>query len=194
VIIWAAGVRASPIGTLLERRLGARLDRMGRVHVRPDCTLAGDDASRLDCVFVIGDLACFEGPAGPLPGVAPVAMQQGRYVARLIEARLSGRTLPPFRYQDRGNMATIGPARAVAEIGRRRHAGLTAWLLWLMIHIVFLIEFENRVLVLFQWMWNYLTWGRSARLILGRLVPPGTSAQPNGPSMAAHPEARKDPI
>ncbi len=119
-------------------------------------------------VFVIGDLANFPHQGGkPLPGVAPVAMQQGQYVARLIEARLRGQTLPPFRYRDYGNMATIGRNAAVADFGWLRLSGYPAWLAWLFIHILKLIEFENRILVLFQWAWNYLTRNRSARLITG---------------------------
>jgi NADH:ubiquinone reductase (H+-translocating) len=163
-VLWAAGVRASPLGRRLAEAAGVATDRQGRLPVEPDCSLAGHPE-----VFVIGDLALYSHPVGaaPLPGLAPVAMQQGRYVARLIGGRVKGRTLPPFKYHDRGTMATIGRARAVAMIGRYRLAGLIAWLTWLFIHLMYLVEFENRVLVLFQWAWNYFTWNRSARLITG---------------------------
>src|SRR6185436_15406201 len=117
-------------------------------------------------ILVIGDLAHCEGEAGsPLPGVAPVAMQQGRYVANLIVQRLRGNTSPPFRYVDRGSLATIGRAAAVADFGRLHLSGLLAWLAWLFIHLLYLVEFENRVLVLVQWAWNYFTRNRGARLI-----------------------------
>jgi NADH dehydrogenase len=120
-------------------------------------------------VFVIGDLANYPHQTGqPLPGVAPVAMQQGRYVAEVLLRRLRGQPLPgPFRYKDRGSMATIGRTAAVADLGWVRFAGLPAWLAWLFIHILFLIQFQNRLLVLIQWAWNYFTRNRSARLITG---------------------------
>jgi NADH dehydrogenase len=119
-------------------------------------------------VFVLGDMALFLHQTGkPLPGVAPVAMQQGKYVADLIQRRLAGKQCSPFRYRDRGSMATIGRGRAVADLGWMRLSGLPAWLVWLFIHILYLVEFDNRVLVLFQWAWNYVTRNRSARLITG---------------------------
>jgi NADH dehydrogenase len=162
-VLWAAGVQASPLGAILARATGAALDRAGRITVQLDLSLLGHPE-----IFVIGDLANFPHQGGkPLPGVAPVAMQQGQYVARLIEARLRGQTLPPFRYRDYGNMATIGRNAAVADFGWLRLSGYLAWLAWLFIHILKLIEFENRILVLFQWAWNYLTRNRSARLITG---------------------------
>jgi NADH:ubiquinone reductase (H+-translocating) len=162
-VLWAAGVQASPLGAILARATGAALDRAGRITVQLDLSLPGHPE-----IFVIGDLANFPHQGGkPLPGVAPVAMQQGQYVARLIEARLRGRTLPPFRYWDYGNMATIGRNAAVADFGWLRLSGYLAWLAWLFIHVLKLIEFENRILVLFQWAWNYLTRNRSARLITG---------------------------
>lgn len=163
-VLWAAGVQASPLGKRLAGAAGIETDRQGRVPVQPDLSIPGHPQ-----VFVIGDLALFSHPSGspPLPGLAPVAMQQGRYVAQLIRRRLDGQTLPAFHYHDRGTMATIGRARAVAMIGRLRLAGLLAWLAWLFIHLMYLVEFENRVLVLFQWAWNYFTWNRSARLITG---------------------------
>jgi NADH:ubiquinone reductase (H+-translocating) len=160
-ILWAAGVRGSPLGKALAEATGVEVDRADRVIVQPDLTLPGHPE-----IFVIGDLAHFSHQTGqPLPGVAQVAMQQGRYVASLIDARLKGKTLPPFHYQDRGNMATIGRASAVADLGRIKLHGYIGWLAWLFIHLIYLIEFENRLLVLFQWAWNYFTRNRAARLI-----------------------------
>jgi NADH:ubiquinone reductase (H+-translocating) len=132
------------------------------VIVQPDLSLAGRPE-----VFVIGDLANYSHQGGkPLPGVAPVAMQQGKYVADLIQSRLRNQSAPPFHYKDRGSLAVIGAA-AVADLGWIRLSGYLAWLAWLFIHLIYLIEFDNRVLVLFQWAWNYLTRNRSARLITG---------------------------
>ncbi len=164
-VLWAAGVQASPLGAALVRQTGASADRAGRVHVNADLTVPGHPE-----IFVIGDMALLQDPATgkPLPGVAPVAIQQGRYVAELIGRRLQGQTLPPFRYKDRGSMATIGRAAAVADLGWVRFSGLPAWLAWLFIHILYLIEFENRLLVLMQWAWNYFTRNRSARLVTWR--------------------------
>jgi NADH dehydrogenase len=180
-VIWAAGVRASDLGRLIAEAVGGvELDRAGRVAVNPDCTVG----NRPD-VFVIGDLAHFKGPDGKqLPGVAPVAMQQGEYVAGVIARRLKGEPPPgPFKYWDKGSMATIGRARAVAQTGRLKLSGFVAWLTWLFIHILYLARFENRVLVLWQWFFNYVTRNRAARLITGesamrpadprRGVPPG---------------------
>jgi NADH dehydrogenase len=162
-VLWAAGVQASPLGAILARATGAALDRAGRITVQPDLSLPDHPE-----IFVIGDLANFPYQGGKLlPGVAPVAMQQGQYAARLIEARLRGQTAPPFRYRDYGSMATIGRAAAVADFGWLRLSGYLAWLAWLFVHVLKLIEFENRVLVLFQWAWNYVTRNRSARLITG---------------------------
>ena len=163
-LVWAAGVRASPLGKLLAEAAGVQTDRQGRVPVAPDLSLAGHPE-----VFVIGDLACVrETPdVSPLPGLAPVAMQQGHYVAKLIRCRLRGRTLSPFHYRDLGTMATIGRAHAVAIVGRVKVSGLLAWLAWLFIHLMYIVEFENRLLILFQWAGHYLTWNRSARLITG---------------------------
>ncbi|HEX5269037.1 MAG TPA: NAD(P)/FAD-dependent oxidoreductase [Gemmataceae bacterium] len=162
--LWAAGVQASPLGRAIAKAAGAETDRAGRVMVANDCTVP-----RHSEIFVIGDLAHFHDAAGkPLPGVAPVAMQQGRYVARLIEARLRGESIGPFAYHDRGNMATIGRNAAVADLGWVRFDGYLAWLAWLFIHLIYLVEFENRLLVLLQWGWNYFTRNRAARLITGR--------------------------
>jgi NADH dehydrogenase len=164
-VLWAAGVDASPLGKLLAQATGAELDRSGRVVVGPDLSLSGRPE-----VFIIGDLANYPHQTGkPLPGVAPVAMQEGHYVANLIARRARGEPAPgPFHYRDRGNLATIGRAAAVADLGWVRLSGLIAWLVWLFIHILYLIQFQNRLLVLVQWAWNYFTLNRSARLITGR--------------------------
>lgn len=160
-VLWAAGVRASPLGQVLSERTGAQLDRSGRIVVEPDLSLPNHSE-----IFVIGDLANFSHQTGqPLPGVAPVAMQQGHYVATLLLNRLNGKATPPFRYQDRGNMAMIGRARAVADLGRFRLAGFWAWLAWVFIHLLYIVEFENRVLILIQWGWYYFRHNRAARLI-----------------------------
>jgi len=165
-IVWSAGVRASPLGRLLSEAAGISVDRQGRVPVLPDLTVPG----RPD-IFVIGDLACCLHQTGaPLPGIAPVAIQQGRYVARVIQSRLQGETLPPFRYRDYGTMATIGRGRAVAMIGPLRLSGFVAWLAWLFVHLMSIVAFENRLLILLQWAWNYCTWNRAARLITGETV------------------------
>jgi len=164
-VLWGAGVQASPLGEVLHQATGVALDRAGRVQVEPDLSLAGHPN-----IFVIGDLAHFahQGPA-PLPGVAPVAMQQGKYVATRIQEQLQGKHTPAkaFRYLDKGSMATIGRSRAVAEVGPLKFSGGLAWLMWLFIHVLFLVEFESRIQVLLQWSWNYLTRNRSARLITG---------------------------
>lgn len=172
-VIWAAGVQASPLGRCLAERTGVELDRSGRVLVEPDLSLA-----RHPDILVLGDLAHFaHNLEKPLPGVAPVAMQQGAYAARLIRARLDGRALAPFVYTDRGSMATIGRAAAVVDLGRLRFAGLLAWLTWLFIHLLYLVGFANRLLVLFQWAWNYVTYRRRVRLIVG----PPKPADPDMP-------------
>jgi NADH dehydrogenase len=162
-VVWAAGVQASPLGQVLAERAGAKLDRAGRVIVAADCSLPEHPE-----ILVIGDLASFTHQSGlPLPGVAPVAMQQGRYVARLIERRLRGAPAEPFRYRHRGSMAVIGRNAAVADVAGLRFNGRLAWFTWLFVHLMYLVEFDNRVLVLMQWAWNYFTWNRGARLITG---------------------------
>jgi len=160
-ILWTAGVRASPLGA----KLGAPLDRAGRVVVGSDCALPGHPR-----VFVIGDLACFEASpgTGPLPGVSPVAMQQGRHVARQIERDRRQEPREPFHYFDKGSMATIGRSRAVAQVGRLHMSGLLAWLAWLFVHLWYLIDRRNRVSVFLNWCWSYLTFRHGARLITGR--------------------------
>jgi len=158
--IWAAGVRAAPIG----RFLGAETDRAGRVPVTPELSLAGAPN-----VFVIGDLARVEQADGRLvPGVAPAAKQEGAYVARVIAAAAAGRPRPPpFRYRDFGSLATIGRRAAVVELGGLRLTGLIAWLFWCVAHVYFLIGFRNRLQVVLDWIWAYLTFERGARLITG---------------------------
>ncbi|HEX6103034.1 MAG TPA: NAD(P)/FAD-dependent oxidoreductase [Alphaproteobacteria bacterium] len=159
-IVWGAGVAASPAAKWLE----AERDRAGRVMVKPDLTLPGHPE-----IFVIGDTAhALDAEGKPLPGVAPVAKQQGKYVAKLIQARLADRPAPaPFRYRNLGNMATIGRRAAVADFGWLSVNGRFAWLLWGLVHIYFLIGFRNRVAVLLDWLWAYLTFQRGARLITG---------------------------
>lgn len=160
-VIWAAGVTGSSFGQLLKSRYGAELDRSGRVIVTPHLHLPGDEN-----VFVLGDLANVRREKGdPFPGLAPVAIQQGQYVARLLEARTQRETSKPFYYFDKGNMAVIGRGRAVAETGRIRLRGFPAWLAWAFIHIYFLIEFENKIVVFWHWVWNYLTNKRGSRII-----------------------------
>jgi NADH dehydrogenase len=176
-VLWAAGVDASPLARELARATGAELDRAGRIRVRPDLTLPGHPE-----VFVLGDMAlCPDAGGKPLPGVAPVAMQQGRHVAQMIQRRQRGEPDLPFHYRDKGSMATIGRAHAVADLGWLRLSGYPAWLAWLFIHILFLIEFENRILVLFQWAWNYVTRNRSARLITNPLPGCGEATTPGSP-------------
>lgn len=174
-VLWAAGIRASDLGEVLERRFGARRDAMGRVVVGRNLTIAGHEE-----VMVIGDLACCVGEDGsPLPAIAPVAVQQGRYAARRVLARLRGREIGPFRYRHRGNMATIGRSAAVADIGPLHFNGWLAWVAWLFVHLIQLIGFANRVLVLVQWAWNYFTFNRTARLITGETgIPVGGAGEP----------------
>jgi NADH dehydrogenase len=163
-VVWAAGVKASPLGKMLAESAGPTLvlDRAGRVTVGPDCSIAGHPN-----IFVIGDMACQLGADGkPLPGVAPVAMQQGWYVADAIQRRVRGQApRAAFKYWDKGSMATIGRSRAVAESKGFKFTGWMAWMAWLFIHILYLARFENRILVMFQWFWNYVTRNRTARLI-----------------------------
>lgn len=162
-VLWAAGVKGSPLGGILAERSGAETDKIGRVVVQRDLSLPGHED-----IFVIGDLAHFEDRFGkPLPGVAQVAMQQGDYVARLIEARLRGESRPPFAYEDKGSLAVIGRNAAVADLGKYRFSGILAWLIWIFVHIRYLIEFDNKLLVLTQWAWNYFTRRRGSRLITG---------------------------
>jgi len=158
-IVWAAGVQGSP----LARTLGVPLDRAGRVRVQADLSVPGHLS-----VFVVGDLAAFEQDGRAVPGVAPAAIQMGAHAGANVARAVRGEPPAAFRYRDKGSLATIGRRRAVALIGRLRLSGPVAWLAWLVIHIFFLIGFRNRLVVLFNWAWAYVTYDRSARLILGR--------------------------
>lgn len=177
VILWAAGVLASPLG----KKLGVPVDHAGRVLVHPDLSIAGHPE-----VFVIGDLASLKDKAGKLlPGVAPVAILEGRYVAKVVRHEIHGGAharssdRKPFHYWDKGSLATIGRAAAVAEFAKIHISGYVAWLAWLFIHIFFLIGFRNRVLVFIQWAWSYFTYERGARLITGRSDLPNNAAKLN---------------
>jgi NADH dehydrogenase len=160
-VLWAAGVKASPLAQTLAGATNAESDRSGRLYVTQFLNLPGHED-----VFVIGDMAHCKGPdRNPLPGVAPVAMQQGRHAAATILRRIAGKEDLPFAYRDRGSMATIGRSRAIAQIGSFGFGGTPAWMAWLFVHLMYLVAFENRVLVLTQWTWNYFTWNRGARII-----------------------------
>ncbi len=175
VILWAAGVAASSIGA----KLGVPVDRAGRVLVQPDLSIAAHPE-----VFVIGGLAALQDPSGRmLPGVAPVAILEGRYVAKVIRNEIAhggdiSGARQPFHYWDKGSLATIGRAAAVAQFGPIHISGFMAWLAWLFIHILFLIGFRNRMLVFIQWAWSYFTYERGARLITGSVSLPGWNSQP----------------
>jgi NADH dehydrogenase len=157
-IVWAAGVAASPLAAALAEGSESDVDRAGRVTVEADLTLTGRPE-----VLAVGDMARV--PEKPLPGLAPVAMQQGRYVGRLVADRLAGRTPPPFRYVDKGNLATIGRARAVADLRGLQVGGFVAWAIWLVVHLFYLVGFENRAVVLVRWAYNFFTRGRGGRLV-----------------------------
>jgi NADH:quinone reductase (non-electrogenic) len=168
-VIWAAGVTASGLAAGLADQCGAELDRAGRVTVEPDLTLPGRPE-----VLALGDMVRVRDPSGApqlLPGVAPVAMQEGRYAAKLVRARLRGRSIDPFRYRDKGNLATIGRAAAVADLHAIRVSGFLAWTVWLVVHLWYLIGFQNRLLVFIRWSISFFTRGRGARLIS---EPPGS--------------------
>jgi NADH dehydrogenase len=177
VILWAAGVAASPLG----KKLGVPVDRAGRVLVNPDLSLANHPE-----VFVIGDLAAFKDASGKLlPGVAPVAIQEGRFVAKLIRREIAGAgeaSRRPFHYHDKGSLATIGRSAAIAQFGKIHISGFMAWLAWLFVHILFLIGFRNRILVFIQWAWSYFTYERGARLITGSTSLPGWGEPPSAAS------------
>jgi NADH:quinone reductase (non-electrogenic) len=163
VVIWAAGVTASTLASRLGTLTGAEVDRSGRVTTEADLTLPGHPE-----VFALGDMVRVRGPDGTptvLPGVAPVAMQQGRYAGRVVRNRLRGRESAPFRYHDKGNLATIGRAAAVADIRGLRLSGLVAWTIWLVVHLWYIVGFRNRILVFSEWALSFLTRGRSARVI-----------------------------
>jgi NADH:quinone reductase (non-electrogenic) len=170
-VLWAAGVAASP----LARSLGAPLDRAGRVQVEPDLSIPGHPE-----VVVIGDLASLTQDGKPVPGVAPAAIQEGKHAARNIVRSLRGQPRQPFHYRDKGALATIGRAAAVADLNFVRLTGWVAWMAWLFIHIFFLIGFRNRFVVMFEWAWSYFTYDRGARLITGRprRLEPSSRAEP----------------
>jgi NADH dehydrogenase len=160
-VVWAAGVNASPLAAALADAAGAEVDRAGRLFVEPDLTLPGHPE-----VFAIGDMVSVRRSDGTtLPGVAAVAMQQGRYVGRVIRKRLGYRAWRPFRYKNKGDLATIGRSKAVADFRFIRLSGLLAWLIWLVVHLYYLVGFQNRLLVVTRWAISYLTRGRGARLI-----------------------------
>ncbi len=159
-ILWAAGVQASRLGRLLAEKTGAEVDKHGRIVVQSDLTIRGHPA-----LFVVGDLGHFDQGGKPLPGVAPVALQQGRYVAKRIESRLRGQNLHPFHYKERGSMAVIGRDTAVADLGWLQLSGILAGLLWLLVHLLSLMQFQSRLLVLMQWAWSFFSRNRSALLI-----------------------------
>ncbi len=177
-VIWAAGVTASSLARELGEATEADVDRAGRVSVRPDLTLPGHPE-----VFALGDMVRVLGEDGQpqqLLGVAPVAMQQGRYAAKVVKTRLRGEEPKPFRYRDKGNVATIGRARAVADIKGVRVSGFPAWLLWLLIHIFYLIGFQNRLVVLIRWSFSFFTRGRGSRVIENFEEPAKEPVQPVG--------------
>jgi NADH dehydrogenase len=181
-IIWAAGVKASPAAEWLA----AASDGAGRVKVMPDLSVPCHPN-----IFVIGDAAAaFDRDGKLLPGVAPVAKQQGRYVADVVRARLEGKSMPPFRYRDFGSLATIGRKKAVAQLGKLKVSGLAAWLLWSVAHIYFLIGFRNRLVVALSWLWNYLTFQRGTRLITGIT---GSRMEAMAPPIAPVQESYYDP-
>jgi NADH:quinone reductase (non-electrogenic) len=166
-VVWAAGVTASVLAARLAELSGAEVDRVGRITVEPDLTLAGHPE-----VFAIGDMVRVRGRDGAttFPGVAPVAMQQGRHAAHVVRDRLEGRPGSPFAYRDKGNLATIGRGSAVADIKGFQLSGLVAWLTWLLVHLFYLIGFQNKVLVLIRWSISFVTHGRGARLITQRVA------------------------
>lgn len=163
-ILWAAGVLGSPLGRILAQETGAPIDKAGRVNVERDCSVPNHPE-----IFVIGDLANFTHQTGkPLPGVAPPAIQEGDYVARAIVQRLRGEKPAPFHYFDKGNLAVIGRGAAVADLNWLRLSGFPAWLIWIFIHLLEIVEFQNQLLIFVQWAWFYFSYDRSARLITGR--------------------------
>ena len=161
-VLWAAGVQASPLAAMLAHATGTATDRNGRLMVQPDLSLPGHPE-----VFAIGDMVHVEQDGALLPGIAPVAMSEGRYVARRIARQAVGRSTPHFRYFHKGTMATIGRKAAVADLRFIHLSGLLAWLAWLFVHLLYLVEFDNRLLVLVEWAYNYITRNRGARLITG---------------------------
>jgi NADH:ubiquinone reductase (H+-translocating) len=180
-VFWAGGVTTTSFARKVAERLNAETDRSGRFKVNPDLTVPNHPE-----IFVLGDLAIsYDAKNNPLPGVAQVAIQGGRYAGKLIQARRDGRTLPPFKYFDKGDMAVIGRAAAVANIFGVHVSGFIAWFIWLFIHLIYIVEFQSRILVLIQWGFLYLTFNRTARLITGDL-----SSDPPTPDPSPHPPAK----
>lgn len=161
-VVWAAGIAASPLAKTLE----VPLDKVGRVVVTPELSIPGDER-----VYVVGDLAHFEQDGQPIPGMCPPAIQGGRHAVKNIQAQIAGRPRATFRYHHKGSMATIGRAAAVADLGVTKLSGYLAWLAWLVIHLMMLIGFKNRVLVVLQWAWSYFSYDRGSRLIHGMILP-----------------------
>jgi NADH dehydrogenase len=180
-VVWAAGVTASPLAAALAQATGAQVDRAGRLAVEADLTLPGHPE-----VIALGDMVAVReagsGEAQALPGLAPVAIQQGAYAARSVTAGLRGRDMPPFRYHDKGSLATIGRARAVAQIGPLRVSGAIAWLLWLVVHLYYLVGFENRAVVLLRWSYSFVSHGRGTRLITDAAGSPPWEHSPHEPA------------
>lgn len=162
-VLWAAGIKASPLGKAIADQTGAELDRIGRVIVESDLSVPG-----CPNIFIAGDLAHYAHQgSGPLPGTAATAMQQGSYLAKSIKCRMANKAVKPFDYKDNGSLAVIGRNEAVADLGFARLSGFPAWMIWIFIHIYYLIEFDNKLLVMLQWGWHYFTSQRGARLITG---------------------------
>jgi NADH:ubiquinone reductase (H+-translocating) len=175
-VVWAAGVTASGLAARLGELTGSESDRAGRVAVEPDLTLPGHPE-----VFALGDMVRVRDARGEpavLPGLAPVAMQQGRYAAHVIRSRLRGAATPAFRYRDKGNLATIGRPAAVADIKGLRLSGLLAWLTWLLVHLWYLAGFQNGVLVVVSWVFSFATRDRRARIITAEVVPAAATSAP----------------
>ncbi len=185
-VVWAAGVTASPLASLLARKTGAEIDRAGRVAVEPDLTLPGHPE-----IFALGDMVNVrsgDGRVQTFPGVAPVAMQQGRYAAAVVRDRLRGREWAPFHYRDKGNLATIGRAAAVADVKGLKLSGLLAWCTWLAVHLWYLVGFQNRIFVFIRWAFSFASRGRGARLITEAAARADASAA--DPSLPDRAEAR----
>ncbi len=164
-ILWAAGVKASDLGGVIAKKTNAQTDRAGRIMVEPNLSIKDHPH-----IFVVGDLANFSHQDNkPLPGIAPVAMEQGQYMAKYIKAKIKGKAMAPFQYIDKGSLAVIGDNHAVANLEFVKLSGILAWLVWVFAHIYYLIEFDNKLVVMLQWGWNYLTRGRGARLITGEI-------------------------
>ena len=174
-MIWSAGVAASPLGRALAADGGAQLDRGGRVRVEPDLSLPGHPE-----VFVIGDLAAISSDGKPVPGVSPAAKQMGRTAARNILLRIKRQPGVAFRYRDFGSLATIGRKAAVAMVGRIKFSGYPAWLFWLFVHLYFLIGFRNRLMVMTDWAWAYITFERNARIITNTEAGTGATTREPG--------------